>query len=333
MVSVMLVGSSFVSISFFSHCSFVSSLLPCYHQSKSMDDIDTDISNAAKRILDRENLYPHQKEAVRYLVYDESDTSDHDCDSKFLFVGSMTGSGKSTIAYLATAMMAKVTIFIVPTIPLGVDQQTKLYQKLLANCCVEHGLCTCFRLPSKHINDTECKKALHELSKLPIMPPHERPGVVLFCNPDVIFEVETEGTWGHYLAGEDFRSLVGLMVFDEAHLVLEHGLTFRDAYKQLNRVVKAIPCTKLAMTASFTKDYATKFQEQIGARFTKKIWSGSLAFSRAESVKIKLSVRQPGTISVLLDTEIKKLLEKKENFLFSPTKLTARLLSPNASTN
>ena len=252
--------------------------------------------------------------AVRYLVHEDENNDGHcDCDSKFLFVGSMTGSGKLSIAYLATAILKKITIFVVPTVALGVDQDEKLFQSLKVRGVLEY--LHCHRLQSGGLKEPENKKIQDWLANHMTKPIRLRPGVILFCNPDVIFDLKGPDSRWHFLV-KTVGDEVGLMVLDEAHLAVEQA-SFRPAYKHINKIVKAVPCTKLAMTATFTEDYATRFQSHIDAKFTKRIWSDAFAFSRANSVKIRLVVRNSSTFSKVLNQEVLDLLNsgKNENLL------------------
>ena len=204
-----------------------------------MDDIDAEIASCALEILGREALYPNQVEAIRYLCYDENKDSGHsECDSKFLFVGSMTGSGKSSIAYIATSLISKITIFIVSTIALAVDQDEKLFELLVDRDVLKY--LHCHRLQRGGLKAVENQQILHWLDEYRAKHPRLRPGVILFCNPDLVFNLKEEDSWGHYLANT-LRDEIGLMVIDEAHLVVEQGLSFREAYKHIKNIIKVIP--------------------------------------------------------------------------------------------
>ena len=181
----------------------------------------------------RDVKHPNQVEAIQYLCYYENKDSGHshrECDSKFLFLGSMTGSGKSSIAYIATSLISKITIFIVPTIALAVDQDEKLFESLVDRDVLKY--LHCHRLQRGGLKAVENQQILHWLDEYRAKHPRLPPGVILFCNPDlVVFNLKEEDSWGHYLANT-LRDEIGLMVIDEAHLVISRGIQAHQKYHQ-----------------------------------------------------------------------------------------------------
>ncbi|KAJ3050945.1 hypothetical protein HK097_008084, partial [Rhizophlyctis rosea] len=143
-----------------------------------------------------------------------------------------TGGGKSLCYQLPTyifrlAKSSCITLVILPTISLMVDQMRKLPREL-RGCC---------------FHNEEPSKVYEKLKN--------REVDVLFVTPE-----RMGNEWFLKRLGDGTVGRVGLVVVDEAHCGSEWGWSFRPAYLHLNRILKETPAlmgaVRLGMTGTAT---------------------------------------------------------------------------------
>ena len=190
----------------------------------------TDIARAARELLGFEHLRPGQEDAVRAVLA-----------GRDTLAVLPTGSGKSAIYELATALGGGPTVVVSPLLALQRDQIEKIEQEDIGSAAALNST----------LSETRREELLEELDDDELE--------YLFLAPEQFASEETL---------EKLREAKPrLLVVDEAHSISEWGHDFRPEYLRLGSVAELLGNpTTLALTATAAPPVRAEIVERLGLR-------------------------------------------------------------------
>jgi ATP-dependent DNA helicase RecQ len=190
----------------------------------------TDIARAARELLGFDHLRPGQEEAVRAVLA-----------GRDTLAVLPTGSGKSAIYELATALGGGPTVVVSPLLALQRDQIEKIEQEDIGSAAALNST----------LSETKREELLEELDDDELE--------YLFLAPEQFSSEETL---------EKLREAKPkLLVVDEAHSISEWGHDFRPEYLRLGSVAELLGNpTTLALTATAAPPVRAEIVERLGLR-------------------------------------------------------------------
>ena len=191
---------------------------------------DTDIARGARELLGFKHLRPGQEEAVRAVLA-----------GRDTLAVLPTGSGKSAIYELATALGGGPTVVVSPLLALQRDQIEKIEDEHIGSAAALNST----------LSGTKREELLEELDE------HELE--YLFLAPEQFASVET--------LDKLQEAKPRLLVVDEAHSISEWGHDFRPEYLRLGSVAETIGRpTTLALTATAAPPVRAEIVERLALR-------------------------------------------------------------------
>jgi len=191
---------------------------------------DIDIARAARELLGFEHLRPGQEEAVRAVL-----------TGRDTLAVLPTGSGKSAIYELATALGGGPTVVVSPLLALQRDQIEKIENEHVGSAAALNSM----------LSETKREELLEELDV------HELE--YLFLAPEQFTSEET--------LKKLREAKPKLLVVDEAHSISEWGHDFRPEYLRLGSVAEMLgDPTTLALTATAAPPVRAEIVERLGLR-------------------------------------------------------------------
>ena len=203
-----------------------------------MIDIDTKLLKTAFGI---NYLKPHQELIIRTVLESFEERTKKD------ILGILpTGSGKSLCFMYPILLLSARAVVIYPLLSLMADQKERFDRAGIPAIVLKGGM------------ERDERRRSIELLKAD-------PSVSVITNPETLLAMIGRGEAGF------LRGSTALVVIDEAHTAVTWGGTFREAYRKLPEIMKAIsPQIVLAFTA--TAD------EEIGKGILKHVFSGRNAY-------------------------------------------------------
>jgi ATP-dependent DNA helicase RecQ len=189
-----------------------------------------DVARAARELLGFEHLRPGQEDAVRAVLA-----------GRDTLAVLPTGSGKSAIYELATALGGGPTVVVSPLLALQRDQIEKIEQEKIGSAAALNST----------LSETKREELLDELDDDELE--------YLFLAPEQFASEETL---------EKLRvAKPKLLVVDEAHSISEWGHDFRPEYLRLGSVAELLGSpTTLALTATAAPPVRAEIVERLGLK-------------------------------------------------------------------
>jgi superfamily II DNA helicase RecQ len=189
-----------------------------------------------------------------------------------------TGGGKTLVFTSVAACIKGITLCITPLLSLGADQ----VQKIMSKTSVTDKTIIGFHLDK--LTDAQLLDLKNYLSTLLPTTPKT---IVLFSSPQRI--VSDNGPAADLMSEIIVNNKIRFIVFDEIHLAVRYGKTFRKEFGQLkaklfNRMPLQIPM--LFMTATCTASIASTFESLMGIKFDAKDWPSPIGMMH-RSVRIE----------------------------------------------
>ena len=183
-----------------------------------------------------------------------------------------TGGGKTLLFTSVAACIKGITLCITPLLSLGADQVQKITWKTSE---------TDKSIIGFHLNELTDAQLLELKNYLSTLPSTTTKTIVLFSSPQCI--VSDNGPAADLMSEIIVNNKIRFIVFDEIHLAVRYGKTFRKEFGQLkaklfNRMPLQIPM--LFMTATCTASIASSFESLIGIKFDVKDWPTPIGMMR-----------------------------------------------------
>jgi ATP-dependent DNA helicase RecQ len=194
-------------------------------------------------------LYPYQRLVVSNTLEGCSDRGESEIDRLDQLVILPTGAGKSLCFQLPAAMMSGITLVLYPLLSLMNDQARRLRAGSVAVRMLRGG-------QSKE-ERREIFSCLHRESRS-----------FLIANPEVLLAESVLSALGSLR--------IAHIVIDEAHCVAEWGETFRPAYLEVGRIIRALePRVVTGFTATASPPVLAKISTHIFGSRTPRLIQGN----------------------------------------------------------
>ena len=262
------------------------------------------IRGCAAGVFGRETIFKFQMDGIRSLVFPQNQ---HSSSRTCVFVGARTGSGKSLIMNCAAAILQGITVHVVPTIPLGVDQSSNFNQNVSSRR--DQGI----SMRSIHLEtegNINAFLVVTNLKKLMEMTDTTLLGrIVLVASPPTLLNQKLP--WFKLLLELSEKRLVRLLSIDEAHKVVEDGITYRSEFVHLKRLIHQLKSVPVVVTsATCNNDYLRRFEKITRLHISKRVWAAPRDMCRRESIKIEFTCRQQFTRK--LTPEVKEFAKSRQ---------------------
>ena len=207
-----------------------------------------------------------------------------------------TGGGKTLVFTSIAACIKGITLCITPLLSLGADQVQKIMSKTSETNKTIVGF---------HLDELNDAQLLDLKTYLSTLLPTTLKTIVLFSSPQRI--VSDNGPAADLMSEIIVNNKIRFIVFDEIHLAVHYGKTFRKEFGQLkgklfNRMPSQIPM--LFMTATCTASIASSFESLMGIKFDAKDWPTSIGmmhrsvrieakYTTCPAALVKKAIREP----------------------------------------
>mmetsp|Transcript_10654 Transcript_10654/g.15037 ORF Transcript_10654/g.15037 Transcript_10654/m.15037 type:complete len:201 (-) Transcript_10654:50-652(-) len=180
------------------------------------------ISKVANDVFSIPNLYPYQMEVLKRLAMMRFRTSSVP-PSPVLLV-SPTGGGKSLIRDVYSVLFRGVSLTIVPTLALGLDQKDKVWKRAHQ---------TFGRVIPIHVDEIlSMDVAKNLISMVKSLPSDTTKSIMFFASPQILTEKKH---WKKFFQTLISQNLLRLIVVDEIQLFVHYALSFRTKFAKFVR--------------------------------------------------------------------------------------------------
>ena len=224
--------------------------------------IELIIRECAAGVFGCETVSRFQMEGIRSLIFPQKQHSsqhkNQHCPRTCNFVGG--GSGKSLIMNCAAAIGHDITVHVIPNISLG-DVQTENFNQNVSGRRDQGFPITAIHLETlgntKEIQLVTDLRALLEMTDTSLLA--RTVSIVLVATPQTLLDQKLP--WFKLLIELSEKPLFRLLSIDDAHKVVEDGITFGSEFVHLKTLIhqlnKSVPV--LVTSATSDNDYLRRF--------------------------------------------------------------------------